>query len=169
MKILTLNEGPKVGHPYANRDRYNRLVPVPNGNAGGAHERMLMALGEDGRISRAQKRTYMRSMIKREAAAMAMYPRILKDREREKRTKYQQTVILQMGASGKGTHELNGVLNLGIVACQGVAHMEQIVETIYLAVISARYVHTYQDQYQGQESPRARNRVDLPKEAIKVM
>jgi hypothetical protein len=38
MKGLTLKLEPKVDHPYASCDRYDRLLPVPNGNAGSAHE-----------------------------------------------------------------------------------------------------------------------------------
>ena len=34
---LTLNEGPKVGNPYASRDHYDRFLPLPNSNADGAH------------------------------------------------------------------------------------------------------------------------------------
>ena len=34
---LTLNEEPKVGHPYTSHDRYDELLPVPNGNADGSH------------------------------------------------------------------------------------------------------------------------------------
>jgi len=63
----------------------------------------------------------MRSTIKREAAAKAMYPKISKERAREKEAKYQQKVIPQTEPSGAGhAHELNGDLGLGIAACQGV-------------------------------------------------
>jgi hypothetical protein len=37
---LTLNKEPNVGHPYASRDRYDELLPVPNGDADDAHERL---------------------------------------------------------------------------------------------------------------------------------
>ena len=40
MKGLTLNEEPNVCQPYANRDRYDELVPIPNGNADDVHERL---------------------------------------------------------------------------------------------------------------------------------
>jgi hypothetical protein len=43
--ILTVNEEPKVGHPYTSCDRYDPLVPVPNGDADCAHERMPMTRG----------------------------------------------------------------------------------------------------------------------------
>jgi hypothetical protein len=36
-----LNEEPNVGHPYGSRDRYDDLLPVPNGDADDAHERLL--------------------------------------------------------------------------------------------------------------------------------
>ena len=41
--MLTVNEESKVGHPYTSCGRYDQLVPVPNGDAGGAYERMPMA------------------------------------------------------------------------------------------------------------------------------
>ena len=50
MKGLTLNEEPKVGDPDTTRERYGELVPVPNGDAGGAHEQFLP--WEDRRIAR---------------------------------------------------------------------------------------------------------------------
>ena len=40
MKGLTLNEKPNVGYPHASRNRYDELVPVPNGIADDAHERL---------------------------------------------------------------------------------------------------------------------------------
>ena len=45
MKGLTLKLEPKVDHPYANCDRCDQLVPVPNGNASGAHEQIEMPRG----------------------------------------------------------------------------------------------------------------------------
>jgi len=72
MKGLTLNKEPKVGDPDTTRERYGELVPVPNGDAGGAHERFLSR--EDGHIAEIQTSTYMRSTIKSEAAAKATYP-----------------------------------------------------------------------------------------------
>jgi hypothetical protein len=45
VKILTVNEKSKVSHPYASRDHYNQLVPVPDGNASSAHEQMTMPRG----------------------------------------------------------------------------------------------------------------------------
>jgi hypothetical protein len=42
MKGLTLELKPEVSHPYASRDRYDQLVPVPDGNASSAHEQMTM-------------------------------------------------------------------------------------------------------------------------------
>jgi hypothetical protein len=44
-EILTVNEEYKVGHPYASCDRNDQLIPVPNGGANGAYERMPMAQG----------------------------------------------------------------------------------------------------------------------------
>jgi len=35
-----LNEEPNVGHPYGSRDCYDKLLPIPNGNADDAHERL---------------------------------------------------------------------------------------------------------------------------------
>jgi hypothetical protein len=43
-----LNEEPNVGHPYGSRDRYDELLPVPNGDADDAHERLPR---EDGHIA----------------------------------------------------------------------------------------------------------------------
>jgi hypothetical protein len=43
-----LNEEPDVDHPYASRDRYDELLPVPNGDADDAHERLSR---EDGNIA----------------------------------------------------------------------------------------------------------------------
>ena len=40
MKGLTLNEKPNVGYPHASRNCYDELVPVPNGDADDAHERL---------------------------------------------------------------------------------------------------------------------------------
>jgi hypothetical protein len=36
-----MNEEPKVGHPYPTRNCYDELLPIPNSDAGGAHERFL--------------------------------------------------------------------------------------------------------------------------------
>ena len=33
--MLTVNEEPNVGQPYARRERYDKLVLIPNGDAGG--------------------------------------------------------------------------------------------------------------------------------------
>jgi hypothetical protein len=35
-----LNKEPNVGHPYASRDRYDDLLPVPNGDADDANEQL---------------------------------------------------------------------------------------------------------------------------------
>jgi hypothetical protein len=35
-KMLTVNEEPNVGQPYASRHRYDVPVPIPNGDAGGS-------------------------------------------------------------------------------------------------------------------------------------
>jgi len=43
-----LNEEPNVGHPYASRDPYDDLLPVPNGDADDAHEQLPR---EDGHIA----------------------------------------------------------------------------------------------------------------------
>jgi hypothetical protein len=37
---LTLNEEPNVGHPYGSRGRYDELLPIPNGDADDANERL---------------------------------------------------------------------------------------------------------------------------------
>jgi hypothetical protein len=75
VKILTVNEKSKVSHPYASRDGSDQRVSVPNGDAGSAHERMLMPRGEMVALPET-KRTYMRSTIKRDAAEKARYPKI---------------------------------------------------------------------------------------------
>ena len=64
---LTLNEERTVIYPYDGCDPNCDGISVPNGNAGGRHERLL--LGED-RIAEGKK-TYMRSISKSEAAARA--------------------------------------------------------------------------------------------------
>jgi hypothetical protein len=43
--MLTVNEECKVGHPYTSCDRYDKFVPVPDGDSGSAHELMPMVLG----------------------------------------------------------------------------------------------------------------------------
>ena len=40
MKGLTLNKEPNVCQPYASRDRYDELVPIPNCDAGDVHEQL---------------------------------------------------------------------------------------------------------------------------------
>ncbi len=40
MKGFTLNEEPNVCQPYASSDCNNKLVPIPNGDAGDVHEQL---------------------------------------------------------------------------------------------------------------------------------
>ena len=37
-----MNEEPNICQPYASRDRYDELVPIPNGNADDVHERLTL-------------------------------------------------------------------------------------------------------------------------------
>jgi hypothetical protein len=69
MKGLTLNDEPNIGHPYGSRDCYDESLPVPYGNADGAHGRLMAA------SQNRKGRTYMRSTIKDDAAAKAKYPK----------------------------------------------------------------------------------------------
>jgi len=43
MRGPTLNHEPNIGRPYASRDRYHELLPVPYGDAGGTHEQLTAA------------------------------------------------------------------------------------------------------------------------------
>jgi hypothetical protein len=56
----------------------------------------LQCLGKGGRIDQTQKRTYMRSTIKKEAAVKARYPNDYKERRKQSTDN-----ILGLGASGK--------------------------------------------------------------------
>ena len=72
MKKLTMNEEPNIRRPYASRNHYDRFLPIPNSNAGGTHEQTF-CLGKIAGSLEMQKTTYMRSTIKRSAAATAKY------------------------------------------------------------------------------------------------
>jgi len=65
-----LNEEYNVGSQYTSYNHYNDLHLVPNGEAGGARESLIRE-----KIIGSDYRTYMRSTIKREAAAIARYPK----------------------------------------------------------------------------------------------
>ena len=60
-----MNEEPNVGHPHDRRDRYDELLPVPNGDADDAHERLPR---EDSHV---QNGTYLRRTIKSDAPEKA--------------------------------------------------------------------------------------------------
>ena len=65
-----MNEGYNVGSQYTSHYHYDDLLLVPNGEASGAHERLIRE-----KIIGSGYRTYMRSTIKREAATVARYPK----------------------------------------------------------------------------------------------
>ena len=72
MKGLTVNEEPDVCRPYASRNHYDGFLPIPNSNAGGAIEQKV-CLRKIAASPEMQNTTYMRSTIKRSAAATARY------------------------------------------------------------------------------------------------
>jgi hypothetical protein len=76
---LTLNGEYKIDRPCASCYRYEYPLPVENGDAGSAHERLIQ---EDGRIARSRNRTYIRSTIKREEEETDRYPKIWKVKEK---------------------------------------------------------------------------------------
>ena len=65
---------------------------------------------------------------------------------------------------GKDAHTLEGDHDWGLRLVRASAHMEQIAEMVYLAIVSLCGVETDQGNYYIQESGQARNRVDLQKE-----
>jgi hypothetical protein len=66
-----LNLGYNVGHPYTSCYRYDNLLLVPYSDASDARECLVLE-----KMIGSGNRTYTRSTIKREAAAMARYPKI---------------------------------------------------------------------------------------------
>src|SRR6267142_694146 len=110
-------------------------------------------------VSRTQKRTYVRSTIRREAITKARYPKNYNE-GREK--KYRETVIPQTGRLGRGGWMLTNwkeIRTCGLWRVRAWAYIEQFEESIYLAIVSARRVHTEQANYHSQESGHARDRV----------
>jgi hypothetical protein len=69
-KELTLNLEYNADSPSASCDRYDNLLLVPNGETGSARECLIPR-----EIKNQGNRTYIRSTIKREAEAMARYPK----------------------------------------------------------------------------------------------
>jgi hypothetical protein len=65
-----LNEEPNVGQPYASRDPYDDLLPIPNGDADDAHERYFEKIVISLQI---QNRTYLRRTIKSDAPVKPTY------------------------------------------------------------------------------------------------
>ena len=57
MKGLTMNEEPNVCCPYASRDHYDGSLPIPNSNAGGAHERSFGKIAASPRPKCRRQRT----------------------------------------------------------------------------------------------------------------
>jgi hypothetical protein len=71
---LTLNEDYNVDPPCASCQRYHGPLPVPNGEAGG--DRECLSINFVKRADRRIRTTYMRSTIKKEAVAIAKYPKV---------------------------------------------------------------------------------------------
>jgi hypothetical protein len=114
-----VNEESTVSRPYTSCDRYDQLVPVPNGDAGGAYERMPMPRGR--KLHRPNPRRGRTCGVRSREKQQQLSGTLRSNGKKGKRAKDQQIVIPQIGCIlGRGhAHENEGDTKLGIVACQG--------------------------------------------------
>jgi len=157
MKGLTLNLKPDIDHPYANRDCYNQLSPAPNGNASSAHEQISMPWGRCSYRERRRGRTCgVRSGEKPQLRPGTQRTMTKEEKEEKKRT--EKRSFLRLAALGGGRMLTNWKIRTWGLSCvRARAHIKQIEDSIYLAIVSARRVHTEQAKYQSQESGHACN------------
>jgi len=107
MRGPTLNHEPNIGRPYASRDRYHELLPVPYGDAGGTKEQLTAApqISEDDvHAEHNQERRSGKGQVPKELKM-----------ERRRQKKHREMFISRTehnGGEARRTHELEDVLDL---------------------------------------------------------
>jgi len=116
MKGLTPNHDPNIGHPYASRDRYHELLPVPYCDASGTHEQLTAASPKcRGLTCGAQSR-----------ATRQQWPRTQRAENGKTTKRHRQTFIPPTehnGGEARRTHELEDKLGLKTWLVRTQVHM----------------------------------------------